>query len=367
MKERFNLAHQYTYDDIFLVPRYSEISSRSDADTSVTYTWNYQVDIWDNEKYGGAGPRTLRRSNPIISANMDTVTEWRMATTMWNAGGMGALHRFLSIEDNVIQYTKVKESGADCFVSIGTSNKSKERAEALYNAGARYFIIDIAHGHSKSMLDMIYWLRSGGPGTTPIYIVAGNVATAEGVNDLAVAGVDAVKVGIGGGSVCTTRIVTGHGVPTFSCLLDCCAVADDLNIKIIADGGIRASGDIVKAFAAGADYVMIGSLLAGADEAPGEDYYVEHQRYKKYRGMSSKEVIKETRSDEKFTPVAEGVALDIPCTGPALITIAELVGGLKSGMSYCDATTISEIYTNTHWGVQTGASITESTPHKLRK
>lgn len=324
---------QYTFDDITLIPQYSEFRSRSEADTQTKF-WRY----------------TLR--TPIISSNMETVTGVDMAKSIWNCGGIGSLHRFWPIEENVLAYQHVLAGGHDCLVSVGVNEESRQRAKALYNSGARMFIVDIAHGHSILMKEMLIHLKKKYP---EIFIVAGNIATPHGMEDVIKWGADVVKVGIGGGSVCTTRRVTGHGVPSFSCLLDCCEVADLYNIPVIQDGGIRCSGDIVKSFVAGAEYVMLGSLLAGTDEAPGDFVFDEKgHAHKTYMGSSSY---------DKKGITKEGIKTSVPCKGPVPLVIKSLTGGLRSGMSYCNAKTLGELTVKAAWKPQTNGGNAEGHPH----
>ena len=253
-----------------------------------------------------------------------------MAVAMASAGGTSALHRFNTTSKGVADYKRVQDSGADCFVSIGVSDDNVSRARALYAAGARNFIVDIAHGHSSMMRHTLTVMRK--TFGTAIYIVAGNVATPEAVKDLAQWGADCVKIGIGGGSCCSTRVITGHGVPMFSCLLRCCEAADVVGVKTIADGGIRTSGDIVKAFAAGADFVMIGSLLSGTTETPGDVIRIDGHKFKKFRGMASTAaMIQRNNRDRADMPVGEGVNTTVILKGPAADVIKNLQWVLEAG------------------------------------
>lgn len=327
-----NLA--YTFDDIALIPQYSELTSRLDADTSVALDTHF-----------------LRA--PVISANMEKVTGPNMAVAMYKAGGIGALHRFCDIKQSVIDYEIVRHKDADTFVSVGIKKEDQKRTVALYDAGARMFIIDIAHGHCVMMMNMLKWMRD--KYGKNIYIVAGNVATSEATQDLVKWGADVVKVGVGGGSVCTTRVVTGHGVPTFTAILKCSHMAHAMGAKVIADGGIRSSGDIVKSFVAGADYVMLGSLLSGTDETPGEVYQNDDgSTYKVYRGSAS--------YDKKGT-TKEGIITQVPTKGSVCTVIESLMGGLRSGMSYCNAANLKEISQKAKWVTQSSNGVVEGRPH----
>lgn len=338
------LKNSYSYDDIFLIPQYSEIISRSTVDTSVQL-----------------GDYYLR--TPIMSANMDTITGSNMAIAMFKSGGIGALHRFMSIEDNVKEYSKVRIGGADCFVSVGVNDHSKERFDYLYSSGARHFVIDIAHGHSIMMKNMISWIKNN---YKDVFIMAGNVATSQAVKDLSDWGANSIKVGISNGSCCSTNIVTGHGVPQFSAVLECSYAADKCGTHIVADGGIKTSGDIVKAFSAGCNLVMIGSLLSGTDETPGNLIETEEGPVKEYRGMASSAAMNsKPDQNNKFTPTAEGVKTFVKAKGSAIEIIDNLTKGLKSGMSYCNAFNIDEINLKSRWGTRTMSGLYDGKPHIL--
>jgi len=300
---------------------------------------------------------------PIMSANMDTVTGSEMAVAMYHAGGVGSLHRFMSIKENVDEYGIVRVGGADCFVSVGVNEHSKERFAVLYDAGARHFVIDIAHGHSIMMKEMLLWIRSN---FRDVFIMAGNVATANAVKDLNSWGADSIKVGISNGSCCSTNIVTGHGVPQFSAVLDCSYAADKCGAHIVADGGIKTSGDIVKAFAAGCDLVMVGSLLSGTNETPGKFIETSKGKMKEYRGMASSAAMS-NRPDQNntYTPTAEGVKALVSAKGSAVDVINDLTKGLKSGMSYCNAFNIEDININARWGIRTMSGLHDGKPHIL--
>ena len=336
----------YSYNDIFLVPKCTTLNSRSEASTNVTL-----------------GKFNL--TTPFISANMDTITGPQMATALWNLGAIGALHRFNTIDMAVHDYLTVVDNAGqgdgDCIVSIGVNKDYQERAYVLHSSGASVFLVDVAHGHSIQVKNTLKWLRK--TFKDEITIIAGNVATPNAVLDLASWGADVVKVGVGPGSVCKTRVVTGHGVPQFSCLLECSAAADLNNIKIIADGGIRSSGDIVKSFVAGADYVMIGSLFAGTEQTPGEKHNIDNVYVKSYRGMASNDAQISYKGDNTKLPAEEGIALTIPYKGDVSQIVTELRQGLQSGMSYCNARELNEIYRNASWAVQTSSGYAEGTPH----
>ncbi len=334
-----------TYDDITLVPSYSEIRSRKDPSTKCSIMG-------------------LELETPILSANMDTVTESKMAIAMWNSGGLGALHRFMDVEKNCQEYRAVRIAGAECLVSIG-ANDWWDRAEALYSEGARRFVVDIAHGHSILVQDVVVKLRKEFGNN--VKIMVGNIATESAVHAAKRWGADAVKCGIGGGSICSTRLVTGFGVPMFTSVLECSRAARAYAIEVIADGGIRASGDIVKAMVAGATGVMVGRLLAGTSETPGEEECISSSTsiqpayVKQYRGMSSAS----TRQRIGSTALAEGIDAVVPATGSVKEKIEDLTAGLKSGMSYAGAKTLEEMQ-RVRWMRQTSHGVIEGTPHILK-
>ena len=338
----------YTYNDIFLVPQYTELESRKAADTSTIF--------------GG-----MKLDIPFISANMDTITGPEMAKALWNIGAIGALHRFNDTEGAIKDYVNVrhndgKDIAGECIVSIGVNKDFKQRAIALYGVGARLFVVDVAHGHSAQVKNTLCWLRK--EFADDITIIAGNVAAPVAVHDLASWGADVVKVGVGPGSVCKTRVVTGHGVPQFSCLLECAIAADLVGCKLIADGGIRNSGDIVKSFVAGADYVMLGSLLSGTQETPGDVIIKDNgEKIKQFRGMASNDAQVDYKGKGKYLPAEEGISSTVKYKGAAIDIILELKKGLQSGMSYCNAAQLNKIYHNAVWALQTTSGLNEGTPH----
>jgi IMP dehydrogenase len=260
--------------------------------------------------------------------------------------------------------------------AIGVSGAVLERAEALLGEGADALVVDVAHGHADSVIEVVRQLKARWPAAE---VIAGNVATAEGALDLIEAGVDAVKVGVGPGSTCTTRIVTGAGVPQLTAVLECAAVCVEAGVPVIADGGIKASGDITKAIAAGASTVMLGSLLAGTDESPGSTITRRGQRFKSYRGMASlgataarrkKEIelmdLGQQEDDSWLSQVVpEGVEAMVPYRGPVQDVVTQLVGGLRSGMSYCNARTIEELWEHARFVRITPAGLRESGPHDV--
>jgi len=466
-----------TFDDVLLIPRRSPVESRAEVDTRTQLA------------------RGIELSVPIVSANMDAVTESEMAIAMAREGGLGIIHRFLPTDQQVAEVRRVKRAesivieqpytirpdqtlreavafleehgsagllvvqdgrlvgivtardllfeedldrpvrevmtprdrlvtappgismeeakrilhahrveklplvdGDGRLVGLVTSRDIRarsqyphatkdergrlrvgaavgvrgdylERAAALVEEGVDVLVVDVAHGHSEAVLRAVRTLRRRFP---EVPIVAGNVATAEGTVDLIEAGADAVKVGVGPGSTCTTRVVTGAGVPQLSAILDCARAARPRGVPIIADGGIRSSGDITKALAAGASAVMLGNLLAGTEESPGATVIRNGRQYKTYRGMASLWATARRRSldspvDEEDIGqiVAEGIEALVPYRGKVADVLRQLVGGLRSGMSYCGARTIPELWENARFVRITPAGLRESLPHDV--
>jgi IMP dehydrogenase len=338
-KDLLNRERGLTFDDVLIVPAKSEVRSRRTPllDTSLTAKTTLKI--------------------PIISANMDTITESTMAIAMGQLGGLGIIHRFMSVADQAEEIRKVKAAGITPVAgSIGVNDDFKERAEALVQAGATILTIDIAHGHSIAMIETIKFLKDTFPN---IEIIAGNVATPEGTADLISAGASAIKVGIGPGSMCTTRIITGCGVPQLTAIAMCREISEEYGIPLIADGGIRTSGDIVKALAAGASTVMVGSLLAGTLETPGEI----KKGFKQYRGMASKSAQVSWRGEVPEGMAAEGESTTVACKGHAKDVVLELCGGLRSGMSYINANTVEEIRQKSTFIEMTPTGLRESHAH----
>jgi len=462
-----------TFDDVLLLPRRSDMLPR-DADTSTWITRGIKLNI------------------PIVSAGMDTVTEARMAIAIAREGGIGVIHKNMSIEQQASEVDRVKRSehgvitdpiylspehtirdalrlmeryhisGVPIVVNgklvgiitnrdirfevdldgkidtamtkenlvtapvgttleqakailwkhkieklplvdanfqlrglitikdiektrqypnatkdslgrlrvaaaVGVGLANMERAEALVASRVDVLVVDTAHGHSEGVLQMVRELRSAWP---EVALVAGNVATAEATLDLIEAGADGVKVGIGPGSICTTRVVAGVGVPQITAVLDCAGAAAKHGVPIIADGGIKYSGDIVKALAAGADTVMLGNLLAGTEESPGETEIFQGRTYKVYRGMGSLGAMERGSKDRYFQEqanklVPEGIEGRVPYRGPLADTIFQAVGGIKAGMGYCGCRTVAELKTKTQFVRITGAGLKESHPHTV--
>lgn len=328
-----------TFDDVLLIPAYNHHESRRIVDISM------------KDKSG-----KLSLKLPVMSSNMDTITEDAMANFMGEKGAIGVLHRFCSIEDNV---KMLQACRFPAFVSVGASEAELERVAALKDAGAQYFCVDVAHGHAKYVGKMIKKMRQI---LSNECIMAGNVATYAGADYLASLSVDIVKVGIGPGSVCTTRIKTGFGVPQLTAIQDC-ARADR---SVVADGGLRHPGDIVKALAFGADFVMVGGMLAGTRPTPGEPQKDIEGRptHKVYRGMASKEVAEDYLGGLSGWKTAEGVSTKVPYREDEEHILADIVGGLRSGLTYAGANTIRELQRKLNYVLVTQAGKIESTAHK---
>jgi len=466
-----------TFDDVLLVPKYSDITSRSQTNLGTKLSRNISINI------------------PFVSANMDTVTESSMAVAMARAGGIGIVHRFLTIKEQANEVLKVKRSGsviienpysinleksiqdaqeyaedkgvsgllvidsASKLVGIVTErdllfantrgtindimtkdvvtakpgvtldeakeilhkhrveklpivddsgiikglitskditnnadfpNASKdtkgrplvgaavgvkgdflERSESLLESGVDVLVVDIAHGHSENAISTVRNIKKAFPDCE---LIAGNIATAQGAEDLIKAGVDAVKVGVGSGSICITRVITGSGVPQLTAVMDCAKIGNDYGIPIISDGGTRTSGDATKALASGASSVMIGSMLGGTDESPGTVLTKNGKRFKVYRGMASLAASigrksKETGSlsfdDDLNDYVAEGVEAMVPYKGTVVDILKQLSGGVRSGLSYCGAHTIPQMQENAEFIKMSRAGFAESQPHDV--
>jgi IMP dehydrogenase len=335
-----------TYDDVLLKPQYSDIRSRSEIKIGNTLE---------------GPPAPLMLNLPIIASPMDTVSESQMGRALWALGALAVIHRYNTIERQAALVDEViVGANANVAAAIGASGDYLDRATALYDAGVRILCIDVAHGHHVHVKNALRELRQVFEDT--VHIMAGNVATKEGYNDLVDWGANSIRCNIGGGSICSTRIQTGHGVPGLQTILDC--AKSGRQVPIIADGGIRSAGDIVKALAAGADFVMLGSLLAGTDEAPGDVITTRKGKFKSYRGMASKDAQIEWRGK---TTSLEGIATTVPCKGPVEGVLHELERGIRSGLSYTGARNLKQLRKKAEFIKQTSSSRAESGTHILNR
>lgn len=348
---KHEISEALTFDDVLLVPQKSEIMPR-DVSIATHLT------------------KTLKLEIPILSSPMDTVTESSMAIAIGKEGGLGVIHKNMDDTRQAEEVKKVKQAGFQVGAAVSVGDKAFVRAEKLVEARVDVLVVDSAHGHSKGVIDMVSRLKKSFPN---IQVIGGNVATQEATHDLINAGADAVKVGIGPGSICTTRVVAGVGVPQLSAILECAPMAHKLGVPLIADGGIKYSGDIVKALAAGADCVMMGGILAGTDEAPGEIIIDNGNKYKVYRGMGSLEAMQKGSKDrylqESVTEtkklVPEGIVGKITYKGSVDNVVYQLLGGLRSGLGYCGALNIEELQKKAKFVRITAAGLAESHPHSL--
>lgn len=352
-----NSKFAYTYDDINLIPRYSEVESRTLVSLKTRFTTNFDIMV------------------PFVAAPMDTVCEYDMAVKLLSMGGVGCVHRFMTVEkqaqivkDIQLYLYQNKEElypiwgglSKPIVAAVGVGEGEKERVDKLVEAGCNVILIDVAHGHHKNVKDMIKWIKSN---HINIDVIAGSVATYKGTEDLINWGADAIRVGVGNGSMCTTRIETGFGVPSVTAIEEACGAAfKSGDVPIIADGGIRSAGDIAKAIAVGADSVMLGSLLAGTVEAPGSILEKGNHLYKRYRGSASLE----TKSTHGLSARnVEGESTTIPFKGGVKFIIMKLQDGLRSALSYSGSDNIFDFQINAHYVIVTNAGMVEAKPHGL--
>jgi IMP dehydrogenase len=347
-KDLINRDRGLTFDDVLIVPNHSEISSRKTPSLETKLTKKISLKI------------------PLISANMDTITEIEMAKAMAQEGGLGIIHRFMALTEQVKQvaaykaWVKEQKLEAPSAASIGVKEEGQERAIALAEIGIDILTIDIAHGDSVMMYETLSFVKKEFP---HIEVIAGNVATAEGVRRLIDHGADCVKIGIGPGSMCTTRIITGCGVPQLTAIALAAQEAMISGVPTIADGGIKNSGDMVKALCAGASAIMCGSLFSGTLETPGE---VVSGR-KKYRGMASKDAQVSWRGDLPQGMAPEGEDTFVNVKGSVHHVIAELCGGVRSAMSYINAVRLTELSERCRFIEMSPSGMSESRPHGLRQ
>lgn len=366
-----NFITALTFDDVLLKPQYSGFS-RSDIDTSVQLTPKIKLQI------------------PLISSPMDTVTESELAIALAKLGGVGIIHRNLSIKDQAAQVAKVKSQDLIVGAAVGSSPGYEDRVAKLLEAGADLILVDSAHGYAKYVIDAVKYIKQTYPESE---VMAGSVATSEGAEALIAAGADALRVGMGPGAICSTRIVSGMGMPQLTAVFETAKVARRHGVAVVADGGINYSGDIVKALAAGASCVMMGRLFAATTEAPGQSVKLSPEQvpprfiniidgsesycFKTYRGMGSVGAMKtgiEISSEDEFhgksyskgdVLIAEGVEGMVPCSGSVNDFVAQTMGGIHSGMYYVGAPTVEKLQQTAEFVRITPASLNESHPHDL--
>lgn len=341
-----------TFDDVLVLPNYSEVK-REDIDVSSYLTAKIKLAI------------------PFISAPMDTVTDAKMAIALGKEGGLGVIHRNLSIADQSEEVKKVKKENLLAAAAVGIGKDLEERTEALVKAAVDVIVVDSAHGFSKWVIEATKFISKK---YKHLALISGNIATAAGAKVLIEAGAHTLRIGMGPGSICATRIVTGIGIPQITAILETVVIAKKYGVPVISDGGLRSSGDIVKALAVGASTIMSGSLFAGCQESPGKIVTINGKKYKKYRGMGSVEAMKEGsaarygqdyRRGQKMKLIAEGVTGLIPYKGTAKEVVTQLVGGLRSGMYYAGVKNIAELQEKTRLIRVTQASLAESHPHDI--
>ncbi|MEG0328019.1 MAG: IMP dehydrogenase [Erysipelothrix sp.] len=361
------IKEAYTFDDLLLVPAKSQI---------VPAQVNLKTRLTDK----------ITLNIPIVSAAMDTVTEDAMAIMLAKLGGMGFVHKNMPVEDQAQMVRNVKEAASDVEnyadanvdgqgrlrvgAAVGVGQASLDRVRALVDAGVDIVAVDSAHGHSEGVIETVKAIRQE---FQDLDIVGGNIVTAQGATDLIYAGANVIKVGVGPGSICTTRVVAGVGVPQLTAVNDVYSVARQYGVGVIADGGIKLSGDISKALAAGADCVMLGGLLAGSEETPGEVLEVFGKKVKTYVGMGSLSAMQRGSSDRYFQGgvkelsklVPEGIEATVPYKGSIKDVIYQMLGGVRSGMGYCGCATIEEMHLKAQFVKITGAGLQESHPHDV--
>ncbi|MCL4354860.1 IMP dehydrogenase [Patescibacteria group bacterium] len=360
-----------TFDDVLLLPNYADFS-RSDINLETSLT------------------KKIKLAIPFVSSPMDTVTESELAIELARSGGIGIIHRNLTIQNQVSEVKKVKRKNLLVGAAIGASTGVEERIDALEKAGVNLLVVDSAHGYSKGVIETVRHIKKKHP---KLDIIAGNIATFDGAKALIAAGADGLRVGMGPGAICTTRIISGMGVPQVTAILETIKAARKAGVPIIADGGIKYSGDIVKALAAGASTVMMGNFFAAAKEAPGETRMLKRSEvpdrfksifnhkdetylFKQYRGMGSVAAMEKgakIKSEDEFhgknykdkVLVAEGVEGIVPVKGTVTELLDQAIGGIKSGMYYVGAKSIKELWGKATFIRITHASLGESHPHSI--
>lgn len=352
-----------TFDDVLLLPNYTDFS-RDEVDLKSNLSPNLQLKL------------------PLISSPMDTVTMSEMAINLAKNGALGIIHRNLSIKTQADEVVKVKSSPVENLenaaidknnqllvgAAVGVGDDLNDRVAALIEAKVDVLVVDSAHGHSKLVIDATKYIKTN---YHHIIVVAGNVTSYEGALALIEAGVDVIRVGIGPGSICTTRIVTGMGVPQLTAISEVCRAAKNAGVKVIADGGIKQLGDIAKALGFGADFVMLGSMLAGFDQSPGEIIESGGKKYKSYRGMGSVGAMVDGsnsrygQSPDPKKMVAEGVEALVAYKGSVEIILNQISGGLRSSLFYTGSKDLQEFYTKTRFIKISNAGLKESHPHSI--
>ena len=340
-----------TFDDVLLLPKYSEVLP---SKTNITLQLTKKISL----------------KVPFLTSAMDTVTESKMAMAIAIEGGMGIIHRNLDIKKQAFEVKKVKNKKLLVGAAVGTNQEDLDRARLLISNGVDLIVIDTAHGHSKKVLQTLLKIKKI---TKNVPVCVGNIATGEAAKKLYNSGADIIKVGIGPGSICTTRMVAGIGVPQISAIMEVKKALFKKNVKIISDGGIKFSGDIAKALAAGADAIMMGSIFAGTDESPGKKFKISGKFYKQYRGMGSIGAMsagsanryfqKNFRDKSKFVP--EGVEGRVEYKGKVSKIIYQLQGGLRSSMGYIGAKNLKEINKKAKFVKITKAGFYESMVHSV--
>ncbi|MBW6442257.1 IMP dehydrogenase [Patescibacteria group bacterium] len=338
------IGRGFSFDDVLIVPKYNKVFSRRDVLLKTRVTKNYSIDI------------------PLIAANMDSICESKMAIEIGKIGGLGVIHRFLTIEEQSKEVKKVKEVGLISAAAVGIKD-FQERTKELVKVGVDILVLDVAHGHSKRVGKVLDWIKQNFP---KIDVMVGNVATKDAAHYFLTKGADAIKVGIGPGSVCITRIMTGAGVPQITAIMDVYEETQG-RVPICADGGIRFPGDVVKAIGAGANTVMVGSIVSGCEETPGEVIEKQGKEYKVYRGMASYDAtIKRLELDGKRRNEVisvEGEKIFVQKKGSVESVLRKFIGGLASGMTYVGASKIDELCGKADFIEISPAGLKESIAH----
>jgi len=346
-----SIKESLTFDDVLLLPQFSKILP---SDTNIKLQLTKKINL----------------KVPFLSSAMDTVTESKMAIAIAKEGGIGIIHRNLNIKDQTKEIIKVKKKKLFVGAAVGTTNEDEDRAKSLINNGCDLIVIDTAHGHSEKVLNTLLKLKKI---NNKIPICVGNIATGEAAKKLYNSGADIIKVGIGPGSICTTRMVSGIGVPQISAIMNVKKALKNKKIKIISDGGIKFSGDIAKALAAGADAIMMGSIFAGTEESPGKKFKINGKFYKQYRGMGSIGAMSSGSANRYFQRnfkdkskyVPEGVEGRVEYKGNVSKIIYQLQGGLRSSMGYIGASDLNQIKKNAKFIKITKAGFYESMVHSV--